>query len=137
MALLTAALAGGCAHLGGATLTPTAANPSPWASPTATMRWNEYAVDLIARNQSGQLGSQRTLAYLNLAINNAIVAAQKKGGKPGGAASGAAATMLAFASEDEAASCATRGRNRLLGVANRATSRPASTSAAPPRRSDR
>lgn len=122
MALLVTALAGGCAHLGGATLTPTAANPSPWASPTATMRWNEYAIDLIARNQSGQVGSARTLAYLNLAINNAIVAAQKQGRKPAGAASGAAATVLAFAfPKDEAAiNARLAGETASLGTANRA-----------------
>lgn len=98
-----AALAG-CAHQHGAAPLPTAANPSPWAAPTATLRWNEYAIDLIARNQAGQLGSARSLAYLNLAINNAMVAAQKQGRKPVGVASGASAAMLAFLfPKDEAA----------------------------------
>ena len=50
---------------------------SPWAAPTSTVRWNEYACDLIARNQVGQFPALRTLAYLNLAMNNAIVAASE------------------------------------------------------------
>ena len=69
---------------------------SPWAAPTSTVRWNEYACDLIARNQIGQFPALRTLAYLNLGINNAIVVARSSGAKPEGAAAGAAAAMLAF-----------------------------------------
>jgi hypothetical protein len=69
---------------------------SPWALPTSTMRWNEYACDLIARKQVGQFGSSRTLAYVNLAINNAIVAARQQGYKPDGAAAGAAAATLIY-----------------------------------------
>ena len=70
------------------------AAPSPWAAPTATVRWNEYACDLIARNQVGQFPANRTLAYLNLAMNNAIVSARTKGVRPEGAAAGAAAAVL-------------------------------------------
>ena len=70
--------------------------PSPWALPTSTMSWNEYACELIARNAVGQFPASRTLAYTNLAINNAIVTAQGQGRKPAGAAAGAAATLLAF-----------------------------------------
>jgi PAP2 superfamily len=69
---------------------------SPWAAPTSTVLWNEYACELIARNQVGQFPALRTLTYLNLAINNAIVTAQAKGVKPEGAAAGAAAAMLVF-----------------------------------------
>ena len=69
---------------------------SSWAAPTSTVRWNEYVCELIARNQVGQFPALRTLAYLNLAINNAIVAAQAKGIAPEGAAAGAAASILAF-----------------------------------------
>jgi len=58
------------------------------------MRWNEYACELIARNQVGQFPASRTLAYMNLAINNAIVTARERGRKPDGAAAGAAATVL-------------------------------------------
>lgn len=70
--------------------------PSPWALPTSTMSWNEYACDVIARNAPGQFPAARTLAYMNLAINNAIITAKGQGRKPEGAAAGAAATVLAF-----------------------------------------
>jgi len=69
---------------------------SPWAAPTSTVRWNEYACELIARNQVGQFPALRTLAYLNLAINNAIVTARAKGVAPEGAAAGAAASVLVY-----------------------------------------
>ncbi|HEU5195493.1 MAG TPA: hypothetical protein VFW70_12195 [Methylomirabilota bacterium] len=61
------------------------------------MRWNEYASDLITKNAIGQFPAARTYAYMNLAINDAIVAARQQGRKPDGAAAGAAATVLAFA----------------------------------------
>jgi len=70
--------------------------PSPWALPTSTISWNEYACDVIARNTAGQFPAARTLAYMNLAINNAIIAAGGQNRKPDGAAAGAAATVLAF-----------------------------------------
>jgi hypothetical protein len=60
------------------------------------MRWNEYACDLIARNQIGQFPASRGLAYVNLSINNAIVLARQQGRKPDGAAAGAAATTLIY-----------------------------------------
>jgi hypothetical protein len=76
---------------------PRASAPSsPWAAPTSTVRWNEYAYELIARNQIGQFPALRTLAYTNLAINNAIVVARSQGKRPEGAAAGAAATILIF-----------------------------------------
>src|SRR5215831_11504811 len=56
-----------------------AATAPTWAQPTSTMRWNEYACDLIDRNAVGQFAALRTLAYLNLAINNAIVTAKGQG----------------------------------------------------------
>lgn len=96
-AVLAIVLAGACAHprdRGSASALPS--NPSPWELPTSTMSWNEYAWDLIARHQIGQFPSARTLAYTNLAINNAIVLARQQGRKPDGAAAGAAATVLAF-----------------------------------------
>src|SRR5262245_4333779 len=78
--------------------------PSPWAAPTSTVRWNEYACELIARNQVGQFPALRTLAYLNLAMNNAIVTARAKGLAPEGAAAGAAASVLVYRyPKDEAA----------------------------------
>ena len=88
---------GGCAQQpdrGSAVLSQPA--PSPWALPTSTMRWNEYACDLIARNQIGQFPASRVLAYLNLSINNAIVVAGKQGRKSDGAAAGAAAATLIY-----------------------------------------
>jgi hypothetical protein len=60
------------------------------------MQWNEYASELIARNQVGQFPALRTLAYVNLAINNAIALAGAEGAKPQGAAAAAAAGTLAF-----------------------------------------
>ncbi len=81
----------------------TSATTTSWAQPTSTMRWNEYACDLIDRNQVGQFTAARTLAYLNLAINNAIVAAKQQGKRGDGAAAGAAASVLAaFYPKDEA-----------------------------------
>jgi hypothetical protein len=95
--IVAAALAAGCAQQTARNDATTSAMPtSPWAAPTSTVRWNDYACDLIARNQVGQFPALRTLAYTNLAINNAIVVARTKGLRPEGAASGAAATMLMF-----------------------------------------
>ena len=103
-ALVTAAsltLLGGCAQQ--QTRDTAAVAPSPWALPTSTMRWNEYACELIARSQAGQVPAARTLAYLNLGINNAIVEAKQQRRKPEGAAAGAGATVLAhFFPKDEA-----------------------------------
>jgi hypothetical protein len=98
-------LAGGCAHQRDIAASPsTSPTASPWALPTATMRWNEYACELIARNQVGQFPAARTLAYVNLAINNAIVAAGKQGRTPAGAAAGASAAVLVhlFPKEEQA-----------------------------------
>lgn len=103
---LASALLTACAQAPSRTevTSPTTAVQSPWAAPTSTVRWNEYACDLIARNQAGQFAALRTLAYLNLAINNAIVTARAKGIAPEGAAAGAAASVLAFPyPKDEAA----------------------------------
>jgi hypothetical protein len=75
---------------------PAALGPSPWAAHTSTVRWNEYACEMIARNQAGQFPALRTLAYLNPGIDNAIVMARTKGIKPQGAAAGAAAEILVY-----------------------------------------
>jgi hypothetical protein len=96
--IAAAVLAVGCAQqpergsAAGASQPP----PSPWALATSTMRWNEYACDLIARNQIGQFPAARVLAYTNLSINNAIVLARKQGLASDGAAAGAAATALIY-----------------------------------------
>lgn len=96
--LLALALTVSCAHEAPRGIAAPGAPlaPSPWALPTSTMSWNEYACDLIARNAVGQFPASRTLAYMNLAINNALVTAHGQGRKPAGAAAGAAATVLAF-----------------------------------------
>jgi hypothetical protein len=76
----------------------------PWLTPTSTNQWNEFANDLIARNAVGQVGALRTLAYLNLAIHNAIVQADKDKQAADGAVAGASAAVLAqLFSKDEAA----------------------------------
>jgi PAP2 superfamily len=119
-ALVAFAVAGGCAHESGrassGAASPTAA--SPWALPTSTMRWNEYACDLIARNAIGQFPAARTLAYTNLAINNAIVVARGQGRKPDGAAAGAAATVLAFLfpKDEQAIAARLSGETGALGA---------------------
>jgi hypothetical protein len=96
-AALAIMLAGGCAHQRERAGTPSASpTASPWALPTSTMRWNEYACELIARGQVGQFPAARTLAYMNLAVNNAIVAAGQQGRTPAGAAAGASAAVLAY-----------------------------------------
>lgn len=95
--LLAITLTAACAHSGQggpAQASPPAASSS--TQPTSTMAWNDYAWDLIARNQIGQFPSARTFAYMNLAINNALVMARDQGRKSDGAAAGAAATVLAF-----------------------------------------
>lgn len=121
-ALLTIVLIGACANLrerGSASAsTP---NASPWALPTSTMRWNEHAGELIARNQIGQFPSARTLAYMNLAINNAIIVARQQGHKPDGAAAGAAATVLAFVfpKEEQAIGSRLAGETAAIGADGR------------------
>jgi len=94
--IVAALLAAGCAQQPGRTASTATSAASPWALPTSTMRWNEYACDVIARNQAGQFPASRALAYVNLAINNAIVAARQQNRQPDGAAAGAAAATLIY-----------------------------------------
>jgi hypothetical protein len=115
-----AASAGGCA---GTVRTPAveaapAGASSSWAMPTGTMRWNEYACELIARNQIGQQRSARVLAYLNLAINNAVRVATQQGRKSDGAAAGSAATVLVYAFPTNASAIEARlaGETAALGT---------------------
>jgi hypothetical protein len=79
---------------------------------------NEYACELIARNQVGQFPASRTLAYVNLAINNAIVLARQQGRKPDGAAAGAAAAVLTyvFPKEEQAIGGRLSGETAALGA---------------------
>jgi hypothetical protein len=120
-AVLAFVLAGGCAHSREGASASGSSQPteSPWALPTSTMRWNEYASELIARNQIGQFPAARTLAYTNLAINNGIVMARQQGHKPDGAAAGAAAAILAylFPKEEQAIAGRLSGEMAALGAA--------------------
>jgi len=118
--IAAAVLAVGCAQqpergsAAGASKSP----PSPWALATSTMRWNEYACDLIARNQIGQFPAARVLAYTNLSINNAIVVARKQGLASDGAAAGAAATTLIYLFPKDEQSIAGRlaGETQAMGT---------------------
>ena len=98
-----------------------ATSRTPWALATSTMQWNDFACDLIAQNQVGQFPALRTLAYLNLAIHNAIVDAGQKGVPPDGAAAGAAATVLAqlFPKDEQVIAARLAGETAALGAARR------------------
>jgi PAP2 superfamily len=121
--VLAIGLAGGCAHQRERAATPGAspAASSPWALPTSTMRWNEYACELIARNQIGQFPAARALAYMNLGVNNAIVAARQQGRKPDGAAAGAAAAVLTslFPKDEQAIAARLSDETAALGSEGR------------------
>jgi membrane-associated phospholipid phosphatase len=93
-------------------------SPPPWTLHTSTLRWNDYACDIIARNQAGQFPAARTLAYVNLAINNAIIVARQQGRRPEGAISGAAATTLVafFPKEEEAIGQRLAGETAAMGI---------------------
>jgi len=97
-----------------------AATAPTWAQPTSTMRWNEYACDLIDRNAVGQFAALRTLAYLNLAINNAIVLAKQRGLPSDGAAAGAAATVLIYMFPKDEQAIATRLNGEIAAIGNKA-----------------
>ena len=96
--------------------------PTPWVAATSTSLWNDHANDLIARNGSGQVGALRTLAYVNLAIHNALAEAAQDKASADGAVSGAAATVLLLLfPKDEAATTARLQREiQALGSASRA-----------------
>ena len=115
-----AVLAVGCAQQPERSAAPGASQPgpSPWALATSTMRWNEYACELIARNQVGQFAASRALAYVNLSINNAIVLARQQGRKPDGAAAGAAATALIyfFPKDEQAIAGRLAGETAAMGM---------------------
>src|SRR5262249_50550153 len=122
--VLAIAFVSGCAQSREGAVATSVAAPaaSPWALPTSTMRWNEHASDLIAKNAIGQFPAARTYAYMNLGINNAIVAARQQGRKPDGAAAGAAATVLAFVfpKEEQAIAARLAGESAALAATNRA-----------------
>jgi hypothetical protein len=95
---------------------------APWAAATSTWQWNEYASDVLTRAAPGQFPAFRTFAYMNLAINNAIVQAQARGLEPDGAAAGAAATVLAalFPKDEPATNARLQREVQALGPQPRA-----------------
>jgi membrane-associated phospholipid phosphatase len=117
VAVVVAILAAGCAQQP-ERASIASVSPPPWTLHTSTMRWNDYACDIIARNQAGQFPAARTLAYVNLAINNAIVIARQQGRRPEGAISGAAATTLVafFPKEEEAIGQRLAGEMAAMGI---------------------
>lgn len=123
MAALLAALLGACAQL---PADPSASTPgatkTPWAASTSTWQWNDYATDLIARNAVGQFPALRTLAYMNLAIHNAIVQAGGQGMEPDGAAAGAAAAVLVhlYPKDEQATAARLQREVQALGGPSRA-----------------
>lgn len=116
VALATVALLAACAH------SPTEPVKRPWLSATSTNQWNEFANDLIARNAVGQVGALRTLAYVNLAIHNAIVQADKDKQSSDGAVAGAAATVLSqlFAKDEAAVNARLQREVQAIGSGQRA-----------------
>ncbi|HEX4522393.1 MAG TPA: phosphatase PAP2 family protein [Casimicrobiaceae bacterium] len=120
LAIVVAMLAAGCAQQPERSSIASASPPPapPWTLHTSTMRWNDYACDVIARNQVGQFPAARTLAYVNLAINNAIIVARQQGRRPEGAISGAAATTLVafFPKEEEAVGQRLAGEMAAMGI---------------------
>jgi PAP2 superfamily len=124
LAVAALTCAAGCTQQPERAATLDASKPaaSPWALPTSTMRWNEYACDVIARNQVGQFPAARTLAYVNLAINNALILARNQGRVSDGAAAGAAAAVLTYLYPKEEQAIGTRlaGEQAAIGNASRA-----------------
>jgi membrane-associated phospholipid phosphatase len=119
VAVVVAVLAAGCVQQPErSSIAGVSPPPPPWTLQTSTMRWNDYACDVIARNQAGQFPAARTLAYVNLAINNAIITARQQGRRPDGAISGAAATTLVafFPKEEEAIGQRLAGEMAAMGI---------------------
>jgi hypothetical protein len=116
VALATAAMLGACAH------SPTEQVARPWFAATSTNQWNEFANDLIARNAVGQGGALRTLAYLNLAIHNAMVQSDKEKQSSDGAVAGAAAAVLSqlFAKDEAAVNARLQREIQAMGSGQRA-----------------
>ena len=116
VAFATVALLAACAH------NPTEPVKRPWFSATSTNQWNEFANDLIARNAVGQGGALRTLAYLNLAIHNAIVQSDKERQSSDGSVAGAAAAVLSqlFAKDEAAVNARLQREVQAIGSGQRA-----------------
>jgi len=116
VAIASVALLAACAH------SPAEQVKRPWLSATSTNQWNDYANDLIARNAVGQVGALRTLAYLNLAIHNAIVQAENEKKATDGVVAGAAATVLSqlFAKDEAAVNARLQREIQAIGSGQRA-----------------
>src|SRR5436190_10777834 len=116
-----AMLVEGCAQQ--PAMPPQPTSVTSWSLATSTMQWNDFACELIARNQIGQFSALRALAYLNLAIHNAIVGARRKDLPPDGAAAGAAAVVLAqlFPKEEPAIATRLAGETAAIGAPLRAS----------------
>ena len=121
MAVAVALFVHGCAQQPAIPTQP--ASATPWALATSTMQWNDFACELIARNQIGQFPALRTLAYLNLAIHDAIVGARQKNLPTDGAVAGAAATVLAqlFPKEEQVIAARLAGETAAIGAPHRAS----------------
>jgi len=87
-----AVFATGCAQ------TPSVASPAETGAitlrATATVHWNQYARELVARNPS--VPAARVFPYLALAQHNAVVLARQLTRNTDGAVAGASAGVLAF-----------------------------------------
>lgn len=118
---MTALLATVTLALAGCATTDTAPGRTPWIAATATNQWNEQANELITRNASGQVGALRVLAYLNVALHNAIVQAGAQQRSTEGAAASAAATVLVGLFPRDEAAITTRLQREVaaLGTAQR------------------
>jgi hypothetical protein len=116
VALATVALLSACAH------SSTEQVKRPWFSATSTNQWNEFANDLIARNAVGQGGALRSLAYMNLAIHNAIAQSDKEKQSSDGAVAGAAAAVLSqlFAKDEAAINARLQREIQAIGAGQRA-----------------
>jgi hypothetical protein len=116
MAVSVAFLVHGCAQPAAIPTQPRSA--TPWALATSTMQWNDFACELIGRNQIGQFPALRTLAYLNLAIHDAIVGARQKNLPSDGAVAGAAAMVLAqlFPKDEQVIATRLAGETAAIGA---------------------
>ena len=122
LAVTIGALVHGCVHQPAKPQSVQASAPSsPWAAPTSTVQWNEFASELVAQNRTGQFPALRALAYVNVAINNGIVRAAENGVRPEGAAAGAAAGTLVqlFPKNEKAILARLDGEIAALGTAAR------------------
>ncbi len=108
--MVAASLLSGCAQIAPVSVA------TPWMAATSTNEWNEYANDLIAKNAVGQVGALRSLAYLNLAIHNAMARAGSEKASSEGAVAGAASTVLVLMFPKDEAATAARLQREVLSI---------------------